>query len=64
MNDLRNIDSGLATLRDESLTNILLYGNQVHGDRTNQIVLLHVIQYIKDSQRFDESFFLSVLNYC
>ena len=43
MNDLRNIDSGLATLRDESLTNILLYGNQVHGDRTNQIVLLHVI---------------------
>ena len=64
MNDLRNIDSGLATLRDESLANILLYGNQVHGDRTNQIVLLHVIQYIKDSQRFDESFFLSVLNYC
>ena len=28
MNDLRNIDSDLPTLRDENLTNILLYSNQ------------------------------------
>ena len=57
MNDLRNIDSDLATLRDENLTNILLYRNQKYDDKTNQIILIHVIQYIKDSQRFDEPLF-------
>ena len=56
-NDLRNIDSDLPILRDENLTNILLYGNQIYDDQTNQIILMHVIQYIKDSQRFDEPLF-------
>ena len=54
MNDLRNIDSDLPTLRDENLTNILLYGNQIYDDKTNQIFLMHVIQYIKDSESSDE----------
>ena len=54
MNDSRNIDSDLPTLRDENLTNILLYGNQIYGDKTNQIILMHVIRYTKYSQRFDE----------
>ena len=57
MYDLRNIDSDLPTLRDENLTNILLYGNQKYDDKTNQIILMHVIRYIKDSQRFDEPLF-------
>ena len=35
MNDLRSIDSHLPTLRDENLTNILLYGNQIYDDKTN-----------------------------
>ena len=42
MNDLRNIDSDLCTLRDENLTNTLLYGNQIHDDKTNQTILIHV----------------------
>ena len=46
MNDLRYIDSDLPTLRDENLTNILLYGNQIYDDKTNQIVLMHVIRYM------------------
>ena len=46
MNELRNIDSDLTTLRDENLTNILLYGNQIYDDKTNQIVLMHVIRYM------------------
>ena len=54
MNDLWNIDSDLPTDRDENLTNILLYGNQIYDDKTNQIILIHAIQCIKDSQRFDE----------
>ena len=35
MNDLRNIDSDLPTLRDEDFTNILLYDDQVYDDKTN-----------------------------
>ena len=46
MNELGNIDSDLTTLRDENLTNILLYGNQIYDDKTNQIVLMHVIRYM------------------
>ena len=52
VNDLKNIDSDLTTFRDENLTNIL-YGNQLYDDKTNQIILMHVVRYIKDSQRFD-----------
>ena len=57
MNDLRNIDSDLPTFRDENLTNILLYGNQIYDNKTNQIILMRVIRYIKDLQRFDEPLF-------
>ena len=57
MNDLKNIDSELPTLRDENITNILLYVNQIYDDKINKIILMHVIQYIKDSQRFNEPLF-------
>ena len=33
---------------------MLLYGNQTYDDKTNQIILMDVSQYIKDSKRFDE----------
>ena len=48
MNDLKKIDSDLPTLRNENLTNILLYGNQIYDDKTNQIILMHIIRYIKN----------------
>ena len=58
MNDLRNIDrEDLPTLRDKNLTNILLYGNQIYDGKTNEITLMHVMRYIKDSQRSDEPLF-------
>ena len=57
MNDLRNIGSDFSTIKDENLTNILLYPNQIYDDKTNQIILMHVMRYIKDSQRFDEPLF-------
>ena len=57
MNDSRNVDSDLPTLRDENLTNILLNGKQTYDDKTNQIILMHVIRYIRDSQSFDEPLF-------
>ena len=57
MNDLSNIESDLLTLRDENLTNILLYRNQIYDDKANQIILVHVMRYSKDSQRSDEPLF-------
>ena len=57
MKDLRNIDSDLTTLRDENFTNILIYGNQIFDDKSNQIILVHVVRNIKVSQRFDETLF-------
>ena len=48
MNDLRNIDSGLPTFSDENLANILLYGNQMYDGKSDQIILMHVIRYVKD----------------
>ena len=59
MDDLRNIDGDFTSLRDENLTKILLYGYQIYDDKTNQIILMDVILYIKDSQRFDEPLFNS-----
>ena len=56
MKNLRNTDSDHPTLRAENLTNILLYDNQLYDDKTNQIILMHKIRYIKDSQRFNEPF--------
>ena len=57
MKDLRKNDSNLPTLKDENLTNILLLGNQINDNKTNQIILMQVIRCIKDSQRFDEPLF-------
>ena len=59
MDDLRNFDGDFTSLRDGNLTKILLYGYQIYDDKTNQIILMDVILYIKDSQRFDEPLFNS-----
>ena len=42
MNDLRTIDINPPTVRDENLTNILLYRNQIYDDKTNQIIFLQI----------------------
>ena len=44
LNDYTTIDSDLPTSRNENLTNILLYGNQIYDDEINQINLMNVIQ--------------------
>ena len=41
-------------LRNENLTNIVLYGIHIYDDKTDQIILMCVIRYNNDSQRFDE----------
>ena len=54
MSYLRNTDSDLPTLRDENPANMFLYGNQIYDDKTNQIILMDVIRYIKYLQGYDE----------
>ena len=44
MNNLRNIENDLPTLKDENLTNILLYSNQIYDDKINEIILMHAIR--------------------
>ena len=55
--DLRNIDSNFPTLTDGNSTDILLYGNQIYDNKTNQMILIQVIQYIKNSRKIDGSIF-------
>ena len=43
MNNLRNIDSDLPALRNENLTNILVYGKQIYDDKTDRIISMRVI---------------------
>ena len=57
MKHLRTIDSDLSTFRNENLAKILRYGSQIYGNKTNQKMFMHLIQYINDSQIFDESLF-------
>ena len=56
-NSLWNIGSDLSSVSDANLTNVLLHGNQKYYDKTNQIILMHVIKYIKSSQIFNKSLF-------
>ena len=44
MNNLRNIENDLPTLKDENLTNVLLYSNQIYDDKINEIILMHAIR--------------------
>ena len=38
-----------------------MYGNQIYDDKTNQIILMHVIRYIENSQRVDEPLLICLL---
>ena len=53
MNHLMNIDRSLPSLSQDKLICVLLYGSDAIDNKTN----LDTIQFIKDSHRFDESFF-------
>ena len=57
MNVLRNIDTDLSSLCYENRTDVLLYSKQEYDDNLNQIILMHVMRYIKSSERFKESLF-------
>ena len=50
MHNLKSIDSDLPTVKVENHAKTLLYGNQIYDEKKNQIILMHLIRHIKDSQ--------------
>ena len=55
MNDLNNINTAIALLND--LLKLILYGNKSFNKEANWKILIASNKFIKDTQRFEKSFF-------
>ena len=47
------IDSSIKDLNEASLLSILLYGSENFNDQANKEILLHLIDYVKSTKRFE-----------
>ena len=52
LNDLLKIDPSLRNLKDDLLLDIILYGSDKCKDTVNKEILLHKINFIKNTKRF------------
>ena len=57
MNELSSINSGIISLRPSTLLEVILYGDKILNDNSNQQILTTTINYIKNTQRFEQSLF-------
>ena len=57
MNELSSINSGIISLRPSALLEVILYGDKMLSDNSNQQILTATINYIKNTQRFEQSSF-------
>ena len=57
MNELSSINSGTVSLRPSALLEVILYGDKMLSDNPNQQILAATINYIKNTQRFEQSLF-------
>ena len=57
MNELSSISSGIISLRPSALLEVILYGDKMLSDNSNQQILTATINYIKNMQQFDQSLF-------
>ena len=57
MNDLGNMDRSLPSLSQDKLISVLLYNSDVFHNKKNCKILICIIQFIKDSHRFDNILF-------
>ena len=53
MNELSSINSGIISLRPSALLEVILYGDKMLIDNSNQQILTATINYIKNTQRFE-----------
>ena len=57
MNELSSISSGIISLRPSALLEVILYGDKMLSDNSNQQILTATIKYMKNTQRFEQSLF-------
>ena len=57
MNELSNIVFGIISLRPSALLEVILYGDKMLNDKSNQQILTATINYIKNTQRFEQYLF-------
>ena len=55
MSELYAIDSSICSLNDNSLTELLLYGNKKFSFETNKSILQATINFLKNSLRFENA---------
>ena len=54
MSDLNEMDSSFSTLNENKFIDLILYGSDKFDDKKNHNILMSIIKFIKDSQRYDE----------
>ena len=57
MNKLSSVNSGIISLRPSALLEVILYGDKMLNYSSNQQILTATINYIKNTQRFEQSLF-------
>ena len=57
MNELSSINFVIISLRPSALLEVILYGGKMLNDNSNQQILTTTINYIKNTQRFEQSLF-------
>ena len=57
MNELNSINSGKIFLKPSALLEVILYGDKILRDNSNQQILAATINYIKNTQPFEQSLF-------
>ena len=55
MNELSSINSGIISLRPSALLEVILYGDKMLSDNSNQQIVTATINYVKNTQRFEQS---------
>ena len=57
LNSLFKIDVSLKNLNDEMLSDILLFGSDKYKDTVNKDILVHTINFLKTTKRFERPLF-------
>ena len=57
MNELSSLNSGIISIRPSALLEVILYGDKMLNDNSNQHILAATINYIKNTQRFEQPLF-------
>ena len=54
MNDFNEIDTSFSTWNETKFIDLIFYGSNKFDDKKDRKILMSIIKFIKDSQRFDE----------